>query len=121
MCDRGFDLLLFRRFFKKNVLNRIEPQDFSNPTEAAPVNRQSAQVFQRSAMFRCWVTLVRCKAVASVQCVELEHVRVSRCLCNYRSGRNAGGKSIAVNDPALRRGTLGNPSGIYQHKIWKTR
>ena len=79
--DSG-DLDLTGEISEQFSLDRIQTQGFSHSAETAPVNRHSAELFERATMFRCWITFVRSKALSLVKGVHLKHVSVAGSLGN---------------------------------------
>ena len=65
---------------KKFGLNRIEAEDLAHSRETAPVNRNGAKFLQGPAMFRRWITFVRSEAIAAVERIHFQHMRVPGCL-----------------------------------------
>lgn len=88
-CDRLFRSFFhwffkdFSWFFKKLTLHWVKSQCLSNSAEAAPVNLNGPQLFQRATVFRCRIAFMRRKTITLVKAIHLQHVCIAGSLGDY--------------------------------------
>src|SRR5205807_8430581 len=99
-------------FFKQFALNRIEAERFANACETASMNWRRAELFQQTAVLRRRIAFVSSKVIAWMYRIKFTHQSVAGGLGDDRSGRDAGGKRIALDYPSLRRRAIWNAPRI---------